>query len=247
VNGFIKLYRKMLKWEWYTDSVTKDLFIHLLLTANYEDTRYRGVEVKRGQRLTTISQLAKELGLSVRNVRTALEHLKMTNELTSTSTNAYTLITINNFDTYQTPSDKPNDKRPTNDRQTTDKPYTNIKEYKEIKEVKNLSPIIPFNKEQTDEIKSNIEYDYLAETIPTSFLDLVIEVLTECLENDNDWTNYVKAAQISCEDVEYVYENSWVKSDKKIRNPKAYLRTLLLKAPTEREAMEDRMIKRIEV
>lgn len=240
MNGFIKLYRKILEWEWYDDSATKDVFLHLLLTASYEDETYRNIEIKRGQVLTSVSKLAAELGLSVRNVRTALEHLKLTNELTSETTNAYTLITLNNFDLYQTPSDKRTDK-------PTDKPHTILKEYKEEKEVKNLSPIIPFERkaERTDEIKSNIEYDYLAETIPTSFLDLVIEVLTECLENDNDWTNYVKAAQISCEDVEYVYENSWVKSDKEIRNPRAYLRTLLLKAPAEREAMEDRMIAKI--
>lgn len=36
-EGFIKLYRKMLEWGWYDDGPTKDVFIHLLLIASYED------------------------------------------------------------------------------------------------------------------------------------------------------------------------------------------------------------------
>lgn len=37
-GGFIALHRSLLKWEWYTDENTKALFIHLLLTVNYEPT-----------------------------------------------------------------------------------------------------------------------------------------------------------------------------------------------------------------
>ena len=33
-NGYIKLYRSLLDWEWYDDTVTKCLFLHLLLTVN---------------------------------------------------------------------------------------------------------------------------------------------------------------------------------------------------------------------
>ena len=43
--GFIKLYRKMLEWGWYDDGPTKDVFIHLLLIASYEDKFY-GVKLK---------------------------------------------------------------------------------------------------------------------------------------------------------------------------------------------------------
>jgi hypothetical protein len=34
-GGYIKLYRSLLKWEWYDDSNVFRVFMHLLLTANY--------------------------------------------------------------------------------------------------------------------------------------------------------------------------------------------------------------------
>lgn len=106
MNGFIKLHRQMVEWEWYTDIPTKTLFLHLLLMANYEDNKWRGKVVKRGQRITSIPKLAEETGLSERQVRTALEKLEATGELTRQATNRYTLITIENYAKYQDKHDK---------------------------------------------------------------------------------------------------------------------------------------------
>ena len=39
-EGYIKLFRSMTKWEWYSDTNTKAVFLHLLLNANLEETRY---------------------------------------------------------------------------------------------------------------------------------------------------------------------------------------------------------------
>lgn len=39
-NNFVKLSRKMLNWEWYTDVNTKTLFIHCLLRANWKKERF---------------------------------------------------------------------------------------------------------------------------------------------------------------------------------------------------------------
>ena len=41
-NGFVKLHRSLLKWEWYDDLNTFKLFMHLLLTVNYYDRQWRG-------------------------------------------------------------------------------------------------------------------------------------------------------------------------------------------------------------
>jgi biotin operon repressor len=100
-GGFITLHRKITQWEWYTDANTFKVFVHLLLTANHDDKKWRGITVKRGQTLTSRSHLAKETGLSVQNVRTALEHLKSTNEITTQTTKHYTLITVAKYDDYQ--------------------------------------------------------------------------------------------------------------------------------------------------
>lgn len=100
-STFIKLDRNILKWGWYTDSATLHLFIHLILTANIEDKKWKSVTVKRGQLVTSLSQLSQHTGLTIQQTRTALSHLNSTNEITQESTHRYTLITVVNYDFYQ--------------------------------------------------------------------------------------------------------------------------------------------------
>lgn len=131
---YIKVFRKMLQWEWYTDSKTKALFLHCLLKANWKDTKWKGMVIKRGQFVTSLSSLSKETGLSIREVRTALTHLKTTNEVTECVTSKFRIITVLFYDEYQS-SDKQNDKQATNKRQTNDKQATtDIRTYKNIQE-----------------------------------------------------------------------------------------------------------------
>lgn len=103
--GYIKLWRSLLKWEWYSDVNVSRLFIHLLLTANYEDTTWRGETIHRGQRLTSVAKLAEETGLTTKEVRTALGKLTRTNELTIRTTNKYSVITVEKYDFFQSPTD----------------------------------------------------------------------------------------------------------------------------------------------
>ena len=98
---YVKMFRKLVFWEWYTDVNTTKLFLHCLLMANWQPGRWRGISYKKGQFFTSISNLSKETGLTVREVRTALDHLKATNEVTSKTTNRYTLITVVSFEKYQ--------------------------------------------------------------------------------------------------------------------------------------------------
>lgn len=101
MEGWIKLYRQFIKWEWYKDSHTKDLFIHLLLLANHEENQWQGKNIKRGQLITSVNHLAEECGISTQNVRTSLKKLKSTHEITIKTTNKYTLVTIENYDKFQ--------------------------------------------------------------------------------------------------------------------------------------------------
>lgn len=100
-NGYVKLFRKMVDWEWYGDPNTKAVFLHLLLTANYKRTRYREVTLKPGQTVIGRKSLAETLGMSERNVRTALNRLKTTNEIATKATNKFTIVTIVNWESYQ--------------------------------------------------------------------------------------------------------------------------------------------------
>ena len=139
-TGYIKLHRQILDWDWYGDINTKIVFIHLLLTVNYKPKRWHGIVIDRGQRVASLADLADETGLTIRQIRTALEHLKTTGEVTKTMTSTATgqapLITVENYTLYQdgdSESDKGFDKQ--SDKQS-DKGATTTKERKN-KEIRN--------------------------------------------------------------------------------------------------------------
>ena len=117
-KGWIKIHRKFTEWGWYSDVNTKVVFLHLLLTANTEDSEFLGVKIKRGQVVIGRNKLSAAIGLSERQTRTALEHLKSTHEIDQQTTNKFTIVTICKYDTYQSCTDS---KRPANDQQTTSK------------------------------------------------------------------------------------------------------------------------------
>lgn len=131
--GYIKLFRKLLDWEWYDDINTKCLFIHCLLKANLDDKNWKGVVIKKGSFLTGRQKLAQELNLTEMQIRTALKKLKSTNEITIKTTSEYSIITINNWDEYQQNNQQNNrqDNQQITSRITTTKEEKNIrrKEY----------------------------------------------------------------------------------------------------------------------
>ena len=125
-SGWIKVHRKMTEWEWYTDVPTKTLFIHLLLTVNYEPGKWRGIDVPKGAKITSREKLAKETGLSQQQIRTALNKLESTSEITKSTTSTYTLIQLTNYEKYQDTN------QVCNQRPTSEQPATN--HYKRKKE-----------------------------------------------------------------------------------------------------------------
>ena len=101
MEGWIKLYRKFCEWEWYNISEMVHLYIHLLLNANQKDGEWRGILIKRGQILTGRKTLHEATKISEQTIRTCLDRLKNTKELTIKSTNKYSIITICNYEQYQ--------------------------------------------------------------------------------------------------------------------------------------------------
>jgi len=138
--GWIKLHRSLASWEWYDDINVTRLFVHCLIKANFEDRRHKGVLVPRGTFLTGRDQLARETGLSVRSIRTALTKLKSTNELAIKSTNQGTAVTVVKYNDFQIDDSKATSRstseltgaRPANDQQTTTSKNIRNKEGEEI-------------------------------------------------------------------------------------------------------------------
>lgn len=145
-SGHIKIDRRILNWEWYSDSNMVHVFLHLLLTANYTDSRFQGTLVKRGQVIIGRLKLASVLGLSEMQIRTCLNKLKSTNEISIKTTNKFSIVTICKYDDYQSKQEKDNqqnnqqdNQQVTNNQPTDNQQVTtsnNLKEEKELKKVK---------------------------------------------------------------------------------------------------------------
>jgi hypothetical protein len=147
-DGWIKLHRKFRDWGWYKKPETAMLFIELLLSANSKPQEWNGMIIQRGQVVTSRESLSRALGISQRSIRTGLTRLKSTSEVTIETTNKYSIITICNYDKYQSlhyKNDQQNDQ--VNDFQTTSKRPANDhkQEYKNIrsKEVKHIEISLP--------------------------------------------------------------------------------------------------------
>ena len=145
-------------WEWFHDSNMVHLWIYFLIKANRTDTNWQGVDIPRGSFVTTLNGICKDTGLSMQNVRTCIKKLvankklthEVTNGLTNKVTNKFTIITICEYDSYNTlknGTNKETNKQantPSNNKLTNDKekvpPIPPLKEYKQ--EIK-TPPIIP--------------------------------------------------------------------------------------------------------
>lgn len=106
-NGFIKLHRRMLDWEWLSDPPTVAVWVVILLMAEW----IHGSEPAPGQVVTTQKELAELTGLTRQQVRTALKHLEATKEITTASTKVGTkpasLITIEKWASFQVQQAEP--------------------------------------------------------------------------------------------------------------------------------------------
>lgn len=157
-NGWIKLHRKILDWEWFTSPSTLQLFIYLLLRANKEDKKWRGILIKRGQLVTSVATISEETKLSTQQVRTSLNRLKSTNEITSKTTNRFTLVTVCKYESYQLYDEAEQQTKQQALQQTNNKQITNKQQ--QLKNNKNIRN----NKKES--ILTNVRIDEKATDAP---------------------------------------------------------------------------------
>lgn len=101
LNGYVKIHRKLLQWGWYQDHAVKEVWLHLLLTASFKECHFRGKKILPGQCIVGTEQMAKDLGFTRQQIRTAITKLSSTNEITVDSTNRFSIITLVNWAEYQ--------------------------------------------------------------------------------------------------------------------------------------------------
>lgn len=147
-ESYAKIFRGIFNWEWYSDSKMVHLFLHLILKANHTDGTWKGIEIKRGQFIAGINKLNSETGISIQSLRTCMDKLKLTGEITIKSTNKYSIITICKYESYQDSKVKGNNQinkltnnqstiKATNKQQTTNKQLTTSKKENNNKNEKN--------------------------------------------------------------------------------------------------------------
>lgn len=156
--SWIKIHNKLLDWEWASCPETMALWIHILLRANYEDKRWQGITIPRGSFVTSVDNLASTTGLSAQQVRTSLKRLISTSEITSKSTNRFTIITVCKYDSYQLneesinkQNNKPNNNQATNEQQTDNKQITTTADIKNTRYKESISSDID---EKVSELES---------------------------------------------------------------------------------------------
>lgn len=101
MDGWIKLHRSLLEWEWFTDSNTLHVFIYLLLKANIKPLKYKGFVVPVGSLVVSVREVGEVLGLSYKVVRTAFIRLTKGEQIETKATNKFTIVTICNYESYQ--------------------------------------------------------------------------------------------------------------------------------------------------
>lgn len=143
MTGWIKIHRSFLTWEWFDKPEMVQVFVYLLLKANHDAKEWHGMTIERGQIVTSVAKIAQETRLSTQTVRTCINRLKSTNEITSEATSKYTLITISKYDTYQDGEDDANkvtnevdNNQVTSEQQTTNKQLTTNKNEENIRTIR---------------------------------------------------------------------------------------------------------------
>lgn len=165
----------MLNWEWYSDTNVVRIFLHCLLKANYQDRQWKGMTIERGQFVTGREILAKETGLTIQQVRTALDKLKSTGEITIKVTNKYSIITVCNYETYQCCGMESNQqinrqttaKQPANNQQITT--TTEYIDNTDIQNKESISKDIP-KKGQTFSMKEQLMSDGLDKELVEAYM-----------------------------------------------------------------------------
>lgn len=101
MEGWIKLHRCFLDWEWFNKPEMAKIFLYFLLKANCSCKQWEGISINIGQLVITREKVCSDLDISPQVFRTCIKRLISTNEITVKSTNKYTLITVCKYTDYQ--------------------------------------------------------------------------------------------------------------------------------------------------
>ena len=201
MEGWIKLWRNITEWEWFDDDKLFKFFIYLLVTANHQKNDWHGITIDRGQLITSRERLSRELHYSEQQIRTMISKLQKTQEITTKTTNKYTIITICNYDNYQATDDVEQPAtQPTNNQQITNNQPTNNQQ-------------ITTNKNDKNENNDKNEKNNISRFTPPT----IDEVKAYCQERKNN----VDAQKF----IDFYSSKGWMVGKNKMKDWRASVRT----------------------
>lgn len=157
-GGFIKLNRKLLGWEHHKNSAVLNVWIHLLLLADWEDKP----NVKRGEVLITQELLAYTCGLSRQTIIRVLKILEDSGEIKVSTNHKRTKITIIKYQLYQNfTTGVTTDFTTGFTNEETAHPYKKKKEGKKERKKESSKEIQSFTPPTADEIREYAESEQL--------------------------------------------------------------------------------------
>ncbi len=208
--GWIKLHRKLLEWEWYDDANTFRLFIHCLLECNYTEKEWRGIIIEKGSFITSPETIAKKLKLSRQQIRTSINKLILSKNITIKTTNKYTVVTVVKYSDYQfleNENNQQNNKQITNNQPTNNQQITTTKNIKNINKENNKIKFDVFwnlyNKKVGSKLKCEKKWNNLnletqqkiIDTLPTflkSITDKQYQPHAETYLNQERWNDEIQ-------------------------------------------------------
>jgi len=104
-NGWVKVYRSILKKGYYKNSKFVHLWVHLLMRANHEETEilFNGKleKLQPGEFITGRKQLSVETGISQTSIERILRCFEIEQQIGQQKTNKFRRLTVLNWNQYQ--------------------------------------------------------------------------------------------------------------------------------------------------
>ena len=100
-TGWIKLHRSLTEWEWWDDHNATRLLVYLLCSVNHEQKKWKGLTVEPGTLITSFEKLAMNTGLSVKQVRLAMEKLESSGEVLRKKARKGQAVTLTKWEKLQ--------------------------------------------------------------------------------------------------------------------------------------------------
>lgn len=220
--GYLKLWRSILdKPIWKQSSAEqKAILITLLMMADYGGSKWefkgKQYQTKPGQFVTSLPSIVAECGkgITVQNVRTALKRFEKLNFLTDESTKSNRLITIINWDIYQSSDiaiNNQTNRQLTDDQQTVNRQLTSKEEVKNIrsKEGKNINHLHHQDDVSDEDFKKIVDYyqhaigmlnatdyNYLSQDVDKFGKGIVCKAIQEAGKNSAQKYKYINSILI---------------------------------------------------